>query len=603
MEFYTDSDASPGCIDSIVKASGSVFQCNWNTSSKTNGSHTVRARAYDANNNFSDSASVAFSVNNNSLSPTIGLAFDGQLRDKVGQNESASNPDGKMDGVFTVTLNAGSGNRTVTRLHLTNTAGGIWNTQAGDGFWTLGAAAGLDTLLLNAANDSVNFLVNEGSSFKIFAADFQNLMFVNATSFTLTVNFADGSASTGSVTINTAALPTVTIAATAPTASEGGGAGVFTVTRTGSTNSGLLVYYTITGTATNGQDYQMLPSSVTIPSGQSSAIISVTPVDDSAIENSETVILTLTPDASYTVGSSGSATVTIVDNDSQTACSPSIALGYDGAIRDRVGQGELALTPDGQADGVFSALFTGSGNNCVVMRLELNRTGLVGVWDTVPNDQFWILGAANGLDTGLINANDGSVNISLLGGNSFKMFAADYASAPAGFPNGLFIPGSTFSLKATFSNGVTTTSSVTINSTFSGPTISLSYDGKIRDRVGQSELALNSDGQLDGVFSVTLNAGSGNRTVNRLQLSRLGAVGIRDTQAGDGYWSLGVANTLDTNLLNAANDAVNFQLSEGNTFKLFASDYQGQLFVPGSSFTLSVDFSDGATAIQSVTIP
>ena len=108
--------------------------------------------------------------------------------------------DGQLDGVFTVTLNTGSGNRTVTRMQL-NRAGpiGVWNTQAGDGFWSLGAAGGLDTALLNAANDSVNFAVTEGSSFKIFASDFQNLLFVNGTAFTLTANFSDGSTATQTV--------------------------------------------------------------------------------------------------------------------------------------------------------------------------------------------------------------------------------------------------------------------------------------------------------------------------------------------------------------------------------------------------------------------
>src|SRR4029077_2536984 len=104
-------------------------------------------------------------------------------------------------------------------------------------------------------------------------------------------------------------------------------------------------------------------------------------------------------------------------------------------------------------------------------------------------------------------------------------------------------------------------------------TITLSYDGQLRDRVGQNELALSADGQLDGVFTVTLNAGSGNRTVTRLQLNRAGPIGVWNTQAGDGFWSLGADTGLDTALLNAANDSVNFALAEGNSFKIFAADY------------------------------
>ena len=60
--------------------------------------------------------------------------------------------------------------------------------------------------LLNGSNDAVNFAVGDGSSFKIFAADFQGQMFLVGTSFTLNVNFADGSTATGNVTIGVAPL-------------------------------------------------------------------------------------------------------------------------------------------------------------------------------------------------------------------------------------------------------------------------------------------------------------------------------------------------------------------------------------------------------------
>jgi len=64
MEFYIDSDTSPACSDTTPKASGSTFQCNWNTANKPNGSHTVRAKAYDPSGNFAFSSSVSFTINN-----------------------------------------------------------------------------------------------------------------------------------------------------------------------------------------------------------------------------------------------------------------------------------------------------------------------------------------------------------------------------------------------------------------------------------------------------------------------------------------------------------------------------------------------------------
>jgi hypothetical protein len=75
------------------------------------------------------------------------------------------------------------------------------------------------------------------------------------------------------------------------------------------------VNYAIGGSASNGLDYQTLPGSVIIPANQASATILVAPIDDNAIEGDETVIVTLSANASYTVGSPSSATVTIADDD------------------------------------------------------------------------------------------------------------------------------------------------------------------------------------------------------------------------------------------------------------------------------------------------
>jgi uncharacterized protein YjiK len=56
---------------------------------------------------------------------------------------------------------------------------------------------------------------------------------------------------------------TVTVAATDPDAAESGlDPGEFTVTRTGDTSSDLTVFYSLGGTATNGDDYELLDTSV-----------------------------------------------------------------------------------------------------------------------------------------------------------------------------------------------------------------------------------------------------------------------------------------------------------------------------------------------------
>jgi hypothetical protein len=110
--------------------------------------------------------------------------------------------------------------------------------------------------------------------------------------------------------------PEVTIVATIPNASEPNINGAFTVTRTGDTTAPLTVNYTVSGTATPGVRYTALPGSVTIPAGQSSAVIPVTVIDDFIVDPTETVIVTLTPAApTYTVMSPSNATVSIANVD------------------------------------------------------------------------------------------------------------------------------------------------------------------------------------------------------------------------------------------------------------------------------------------------
>ena len=91
--------------------------------------------------------------------------------------------------------------------------------------------------------------------------------------------------------------------------------GTFTISREGDTTVPLTVNYTVGGTAASGSDYDALAGSVTIPIGQTSVAITVTPVDDTDAEPKETVVLTLTADTTYQFGSPSSSSLDIIDND------------------------------------------------------------------------------------------------------------------------------------------------------------------------------------------------------------------------------------------------------------------------------------------------
>ena len=101
-------------------------------------------------------------------------------------------------------------------------------------------------------------------------------------------------------------------------------------------------------------------------------------------------------------------------------------------------------------------------------------------------------------------------------------------------------------------------------------TLTLAYNGMLRDRVGQGDTALGSDGALDGTLTATLSA-TGGRTITALRLDSTRDPGTWDTTGGNGSWVLAVAPSLDGALLNAPGTmAVNFPVANGGSFVLFA---------------------------------
>lgn len=121
-------------------------------------------------------------------------------------------------------------------------------------------------------------------------------------------------------------LPVVSITAPDPLAGEAGDTGMFRISRTGSTALPMTVYvFPVQGTATKTTDYTFSPDYVavtntpwqtfTIPADAESLDVLVTPVNDALQEGYETVTLVLGQDASFSPGSSLSATIGIVDDD------------------------------------------------------------------------------------------------------------------------------------------------------------------------------------------------------------------------------------------------------------------------------------------------
>ncbi len=92
--------------------------------------------------------------------------------------------------------------------------------------------------------------------------------------------------------------------------------GTFRVVRgEATTNAALSVYYAQTdGTAISGVDFAALSGQVVIPAGETSAVISVTPIGNYADPNDKTVTLSVLPQG-YLVGAPAAATLTIENQD------------------------------------------------------------------------------------------------------------------------------------------------------------------------------------------------------------------------------------------------------------------------------------------------
>lgn len=181
-------------------------------------------------------------------------------------------------------------------------------------------------------------------------------------SYVLRLIADDGAVKTYDDTTASATLPVLTISATTPTANEAGPiAGEFTITRAGSSDFTLATHYTIGGTATNGTDYATLASALDIPIGASSATLAVQPVLDTLVEGNETVLLTLSPDAAYTLGTSTSATVTLAD-------APIVSLIVS----------DSTATESGPTTGTYTVSRTGSTASALTVSVSSSGTATSG---------------------------------------------------------------------------------------------------------------------------------------------------------------------------------------------------------------------------------
>src|SRR5581483_1375077 len=117
------------------------------------------------------------------------------------------------------------------------------------------------------------------------------------------------------------------------------------------------VSYTVGGTATNGTDYTTLPGTITFPAGAATVDLPVNPTDDTLVEGTETVVVTPTAAAGYTV-SGGSAQIALFDND--TAPTPVGVEGTANATEPST-PGNFRFTRTGDTTAALTVSYTVGG--------------------------------------------------------------------------------------------------------------------------------------------------------------------------------------------------------------------------------------------------
>lgn len=142
-------------------------------------------------------------------------------------------------------------------------------------------------------------------------------------------SYSLGSQTSSTLSIENTDLPVITISAASPNVEENGSADLFTVTRTptgeGDNSQPLTVTYTTSGSAVAGTNYSPLIGAVTIPAGQSAAMISLQPIDDDTADDSTTLQISLSADNNnYTLGTPSSASVSIDNVDLSPTSNPAL---------------------------------------------------------------------------------------------------------------------------------------------------------------------------------------------------------------------------------------------------------------------------------------
>lgn len=223
------------------------------------------------------------------------------------------------------------------------------------------------TAVITAGNNSISVPVNIVNDAQIETAETVILTLSPGTSanYTYTVDGAAGNATVqiaddDDVPDNRLLSVTAQLNVNEPT-----NAGTFTIALPSGTLApeNITVTYTMSGTSTNGVDYQTLSGTAIIPAGQNSSVVNVTGIDDQLLEQTEDIIMTISGGTTPGAGNFGvdavnfKATLYQTDND-YTAATRLLAVASNGNLSEPISSGGFTIKLPGSYESSLPVTIT-----------------------------------------------------------------------------------------------------------------------------------------------------------------------------------------------------------------------------------------------------
>jgi Concanavalin A-like lectin/glucanases superfamily/Calx-beta domain/CARDB len=274
----------------------------------------------------------------------------------VAVSPSAVNEDGATNLVYTFTRNGITNVSLVVNFSVGGTA--TFNSDyTQSGATTFAATTG--TIAFAAGETSKTVTVDPTSDTTVEPNETVILTVTSGTGY----NVASPSSATGTITNDDT---DVSVAVSPASVNEDGPANlVYTFTRNGVATGAITVNFSVGGTATLNNDYTQSGATtftstvgtIAFASGETSKTVTVDPTSDTTVEPDETVVLTVTSGTGYSVGSPGSATG-IITNDDATQAVQFSSSAY--SVTEGTPHVDVTVTRTGDMSGAASVSFSTS---------------------------------------------------------------------------------------------------------------------------------------------------------------------------------------------------------------------------------------------------